>query len=394
MKIAIYSGEIPSTSFIENLIKGISEKPGINIVLYGKKKGDVKYNSNIEVHYFPSSFPGTVFQVIRNSILLGFSNPGALRKLFKISSYSGGSIRAYLNRLVQRLVVVRNLPDIFHIQWVKEADGWLFLKKEFGVKLIASFRGAHINYSPVADESLAKRYRQSFPQFDAFHSVSSAMSREAQQYEADPGKIYRITGAVDKGLIATRQLKKSDSSNAVLNILSIGRQHWVKGYHYALDACCLLKKRGVRFKYLIVGGAPGEELLFQQHDLDLKDEVEFLGKISHDKIAGIYEQADVFLLPSVKEGIANVVLEAMAIGVPVVSTDCGGMAEVIRSGENGWLVPVRSAEAIAEVLSMLVENKTLVSGVVKAAQKTIEDHFLLSTQIDAFEKMYSEVFYS
>ncbi|RCW36720.1 glycosyltransferase family 4 protein [Marinilabilia salmonicolor] len=394
MKIAIYSGEIPSTSFIENLIKGISEKPGINIVLYGKKKGDVKYNSNIEVHYFPSSFPGTVFQIIRNCILLGLSNPGALRKLFRISSFAGGSVRACLNRLVQRLVVVRNLPDIFHIQWVKEADGWLFLKEEFGVKLIASFRGAHINYSPVADESLAKRYRQSFPRFDAFHSVSSALIGEAQKYGAAPEKVYRITGAVDKGLIVNPQSEKWETTDAVLNILSVGRHHWKKGYHFALDACCLLKKRGVRFKYLIVGGAPGEELLFQQHDLDLKDEVEFLGKIPHDKISGIYEQADVFLLPSVEEGIANVVLEAMALGVPVVSTNCGGMSEVIRSGENGWLVPVRSPEAIAEALSMVVENKALLPEVVKSAQRTIADHFLLSGQIDAFGKMYSEVFYS
>ena len=59
---------------------------------------------------------------------------------------------------------------------------------------------------------------------------------------------------------------------------------------------------------------------------------------------------DVLLLPSLNEGIANVVLEAMAIGVPVISTDCGGMSEVVILDTTGWLLPVRDSKAIAKGL--------------------------------------------
>ena len=59
---------------------------------------------------------------------------------------------------------------------------------------------------------------------------------------------------------------------------------------------------------------------------------------------------DLLILPSLNEGIANVVLEAMALGIPVISADCGGMSEVVLPNETGWLVPVRDSEAMGEAI--------------------------------------------
>lgn len=390
MKIAIYSGEIPSTSFIENLIKGVSEKPEFTVLLFGKKKARVKYQSNVRLHCFPKSFVGTVFSLMLNVIKLIVSRPLALRSLVKDSFFKSTGFKYSLNKFVQRLIVVNNIPDIFHVQWIKEGDSWLFLQ-QFGVKVMASFRGAHINYSPIADEALAVRYKKSFPAYDAFHSVSTALANEAKKYGADTKKVFRIPGAVSRKLITEQKQYKVYDADSVLNILSVGRQHWKKGYHYAIDACRILKDRGIKFKYLIVGGKPNEELLFQINDLGLENEVEFVEKVSHDQIPLFYEKADLFLLPSVEEGIANVVLEAMAQEVPVVSTNCGGMAEVLKNGENGLLVPVRDPESIANAVTQIAKNQVELSVIVKAAKETIIESHLLSGQINAFEKMYNEV---
>jgi glycosyltransferase involved in cell wall biosynthesis len=281
MKIAIYSSEIPSTSFIENLIKGISENPEITVLLFGKNKGDVKYNSNVQVHYFPESFVAIILSVIVNGFKILVHRPSNFKFLVKDSFVRNMGIRSYLHRLGRRLIVVNNLPDIFHIQWIKEGDKWLFLQN-FGVKVVASFRGAHVNYSPIADEALAVKYRKTFPLYDAFHSVSFALAKEAQKYGADIEKVFRIPGAVSKKLVAEKEGFKVPDSGSELIILSIGRQHWKKGYHYAIDACRILKDKGIKFRFIIVGGKPNEELLFQVNDLDLKDEVEFVEKVPHE----------------------------------------------------------------------------------------------------------------
>jgi glycosyltransferase involved in cell wall biosynthesis len=81
----------------------------------------------------------------------------------------------------------------------------------------------------------------------------------------------------------------------------------------------------------------------------------------------------------------------MALDVPVVSTECGGMGEVIKNGENGLLVPVRNPEAIADAIIKVLHKQVDSLAIIKAAKRTIIENHLLSRQIDAFEKMYHNV---
>ena len=78
--------------------------------------------------------------------------------------------------------VVNNLPDIFHIQWAKSLEEWIFLKDIFDIKLVLSLRGSHITYSPLSNEKLAKNYVAYFPKVDCFHAVSLAIANEASKY--------------------------------------------------------------------------------------------------------------------------------------------------------------------------------------------------------------------
>jgi colanic acid/amylovoran biosynthesis glycosyltransferase len=391
MKVAIFSGEIPSSAFIENLISELSKKSDPEIILFGKKKGHIYYKGNVKIRYFPRSFFRACLLLFIYSLVLVIQSPSAFYTVAKLTIGSGMHLRKTIETLVKRFIVLSNRPDIFHVQWIKEGHEWLFLRK-FGVRVIGSFRGAHIHYSPVANKSLAGLYHQTFPCYDAFHSVSSHLAKEAAKYGDLKGKVFRIPGAVDSKMVKDIIEPKSLLSKRPLNILSIGRSHWIKGYQYALDACAVLKNRGVQFKYTIVGTSADEELLFQVHDLGISEEVIFTGEVSHQKVADFYDAADVFLLPSLNEGIANVVLESMARGVPVVSTDCGGMSEVIKNGENGLLVPVRDSMAIANVLTKLLNEELNIRSMISAAKKTIVQNYLLEGQVNDYRQMYHDVF--
>ena len=389
MKVAIYSGEIPSTAFVEKLISGLAKRSGYEMLLFGKKKNRYhKPDGNIKIHYFPKSHFATLFRFCVE-IVISLAHFNRLLKLIKVMKDKNTGSALYTMSLFTRyLIVINDLPDIFHVQWIKTGHEWLFLR-EFGVKVVGSFRGSHINYSPIADSSLAETYRKTFANYDGFHAVSYDIAREASKYDLNGCSIYRIPGAVDDNFVNIKLDAKK--INGTLKFVSVGRGHWIKGYNYALEACRILKQKKIDFNYTIVGAAGNEELLYLIDDMEIRSNVTLTKLVPHERVFDFYRKNDLLLLPSIKEGIANVVLEAMATGLPVLSTDAGGMGEVITNGVNGWLVPPRDPEAIAEVIISIINGKWDIDNIVANARATIEQEHLLSGQILAFDKMYNEI---
>ena len=165
-KIAIYSGDIPSTTFIENLIKSIAED-NFTVLLFGVQKKHVTYkNQNISVYPTPVGIGNLILFVLWNRIKLFLINRPNYNILRTHIDSGNFSFRKKFKLWARYLPVILNLPDIFHIQWAKSLNDWMFLKSKFGVKIILSLRGAHINYSPIADVNLATSYRKNFPLTD------------------------------------------------------------------------------------------------------------------------------------------------------------------------------------------------------------------------------------
>ncbi|WP_053977518.1 glycosyltransferase [Mangrovimonas xylaniphaga] len=384
LKIAIYSGEIPSTTFIERLIQGLSRE-GVAVLLFGVLKHAPKYPESVRVLGYCSSRFYKFMYLLRYSLLLGLFRNQDKRRLDAFLRAYG---RSDLYSKVKCYPVLWQRPDVFHVQWAKGLEDWLWVQ-DFGIKLVLSLRGAHINYSPIADPEVAAMYRRCFPKVDGFHAVSKAIGLEAEQYGARPERVHVVYSGLDLKSVDT-PISSEDSK--ILRLISVGRSHWIKGYSYTLDACKLLKDSGMGFKYLIVGGANMIEYQYQVHDLGLELEVELLEGQSYEAVQHLIGRADLLLLPSVKEGIANVVLEAMALGTLVVSTNCGGMAEVIRDGENGFLVPIRDSQAIAEAVmrvQSLPESK--LEAIRAKAQATITAQHDEAIMVKGMLALYREV---
>ena len=267
----------------------------------------------------------------------------------------------------------------------------MFLQ-QIGVRLIVSLRGNQINTSPVADEAVADSYRRCFPYVNAFHAVSEAIAKKAEKYGADPNKTIVIRPAVDRALIeeSNNDVKVIDRKR--IRIFSVGRNHWKKGYRYALDACVQLMQKGIDFEYIVVAGNDCESLLYQRDQLGLNDNVQFINRLPHSKVLKLYKKMDLFLLPSIEEGIANVVLEAMALGCPVLSSNCGGMTEVIENGFNGLLFPITDVVAMVKQIEHFISMPAeLVHQIRENARATIQEKHLLDQQIPDMITLYHEI---
>lgn len=390
LKIAIYSGEIPSTTFIENLIDGLSES-GFEIYLFGKKKKKVEYNSNVKIYATPVTNVKLLFFIFKESLLLLLKNPGLYFRTIKRVREKEKNLKMNLKNLGVLLPILNHPPDIFHIQWAKAVEMYPELLELLNSKFALSLRGAHINYSPLTDIKLADAYRKTFPVIDGFHAVSEAIGIEALKYGAEKSKIKVIHSSVIDELLQKNY--NVYDGNQTLKIISIGRFHWKKGYHYALDAVRTLCDKGIDMNYTIVAqGDIPEEILFLIDEYKLKDKVKIIQGLEHGKLIEKLQQSHLLLLPSVEEGIANVVLEAMAVGVPVITTDCGGMNEVVTDKINGYIIPVRSPLSISDKVSDFINSdKEFKNNITANARKTIQDNFSRSGQIRGFSNFYNSI---
>ena len=142
---------------------------------------------------------------------------------------------------------------------------------------------------------------------------------------------------------------------------SIGELHKNKGYIHALRACVTLKNLGVNFFYTIIGeGEERARLLEFIHKNDLKDRVLLAGNIpTQHEGATLLRAFDIFLLPSLKEGLPYVLLETGYAGLPVIASSVGGVGEIISDQKSGILIKPKDSEALVVAIRLLVSDDSL-----------------------------------
>lgn len=161
----------------------------------------------------------------------------------------------------------------------------------------------------------------------------------------DPAKLSLVPYGIPEHWF---QLKPKPHSGRVLFVGQVGLR---KGNHVLAEACRLLKARGVAFECR-VAGPPQVDVTHP-----LFEGPTYLGQVPRSKVQHEFQCADIFVLPTLAEGMALVHLEAMACGVPVISTpNCGS---VVRDGVDGFIVPVRDASALADRIQQLVQDRQL-----------------------------------
>jgi len=230
--------------------------------------------------------------------------------------------------------------------------------------------------------------RRVFDRAQIVHCVSTEILGDAVALGLDPSKARVIRPAVDP---AGFRPANASAAGRRTRVVGVGSLIWRKDYEHALRAVRKAVDRGADLRFDIIGdGADRQHLQFAIDDLDLLDRVRVLGKLAPDDIARRLSDADVFLHTSASEGISNAVLEAMATGLPIVTTDAGGMREAVRDGVDGFVVRVRDPGSTADALMSLAGDPELRARMGAAARQRILDDFRLDQQVAAFAELLRE----
>jgi glycosyltransferase involved in cell wall biosynthesis len=174
-------------------------------------------------------------------------------------------------------------------------------------------------------------------------------------------------------------------------ILAVGQLAERKGFHWLIQACQRLKERSYSFECRIIGRGPQQQAL---HDLithlSLQDTVFLCGALPHDEVIDWYGQATCFVLPCIQsqdgnlDGIPNVLAEAMAMQLPVISTTVSAIPELIRHEVSGLLVPPKDDTALSAAIARLLDTPDLRQRLGRNARQHIVETFDVNKNVDQF----------
>lgn len=182
---------------------------------------------------------------------------------------------------------------------------------------------------------------------------------------------------------------RGNSERVVIGSISTLTQQ--KGISYLIDVADILKKRGLNCRFLIAGDGPlREELEEKSLRLGLKEEVRFLGWIPNAPDQ-LIPSLDIFFQPSLWEAMSMVLLEAMASGVPVVTTRVGENPHVVENGVNGYVVEPGNVEEMVQAITTLIRSKEERELFGKAGRERFERHYTVQRMVDRYSTLYSRL---
>lgn len=210
------------------------------------------------------------------------------------------------------------------------------------------------------DKFIFSRMKKSYRRADKILCLSHGVSRELQKLIPNTRKEqYEVIHNIG---IEPGAFKATENKNEY-QVCICGRLVPLKGFDLVIRAVASIEQKYPKLKLVVLGEGPEKENLQQlSEDLGISDKVEFKGFVNN--VQEVMSESDVFVLSSFYEGFGNVIVEAMAVGTPVISTDCPyGPSDIITHSENGLLTPVGEVQPIADALSQLFDDRSLHSSI-------------------------------
>jgi colanic acid/amylovoran biosynthesis glycosyltransferase len=176
-----------------------------------------------------------------------------------------------------------------------------------------------------------------------------------------------------------------------IHILCVGRLTPAKGQHILISAAQKMLQQGREFRISIVGTGPDEaSLKIASERAGLSKHIHFTGALNQDAVHALYKETDIFVLPSFAEGIPVVLMEAMACGIPCISSKITGIPELIRSNDEGLLLPPSDVDSLHRALITLMSNAQLRESISHAARQRIITNFNLEKNIARLHVLFTK----
>lgn len=341
----------------------------------------------------------------QTSLLLGKAKGPFLKEVPKrilVKELNSSGVSFLLFKLIKYLQQER--PDIF-VSFLSHVNAISVLAKIFSktkTKLIISERTT-FSHTPEITKTTKNKLlaffflkplvRFTYPLADAIVCVSKGVAEDLSRFLGTKKKIKVIYNPIvsNKLYILTDQPVEHPLflNQKVPIILAVGRLTKAKDYPTLLRAFALICKKKKTHLVILGEGEERKNLENLVNKLNLLENIAFLGFQKNPyKYMG---KASIFVLSSKREGFPNVLVEAMACGIPVVSTDCqSGPNEIIKNGENGILVPVSDEKSLAEAILQVLNNYPLQKKISAEGKKRAQD-FTTEKSVKEYEKLFQEV---
>jgi colanic acid/amylovoran biosynthesis glycosyltransferase len=223
-------------------------------------------------------------------------------------------------------------------------------------------------------------------------TVSDYNARRLSQL-APQARVVRIYNGLDLDRLVPNGRVRNDPPL----VLAVGRLVEKKGFHVLVRACALLRDRGVPFRCAIVGKGPLErDLGSLAGNLGLEGRVELRGAVPADALVELYRHADVVAAPCVveadgnRDGLPTVLIEAMALGVPVVATDVTGIPELVEHERTGLLVRQGDPVSLANSIQRVLNDPPGAAALAAAGRAQVERNFQLRANVSQLRSLFEE----
>jgi glycosyltransferase involved in cell wall biosynthesis len=225
--------------------------------------------------------------------------------------------------------------------------------------------------------------------------VSDDLAAAARDARVQPSRCHVVYNAIDTDDYCRRrtaaEAKRELGAPAAGTLIgAVGRLSPEKGFDLLIRAACQLRQAGHDVHLWIAGDGPARpDLQRLIGELGSGDSMRLLGHVADPK--RFYEAMDIFALSSIREGLPNVVLEAMAMETPVVATRTAGVPRLVEDGQSGLLVEPGSIEPLVGGVARLVESPDLCRRLASAARRRVEEQFSFSRRMEKIVRIYDEV---
>ena len=411
MQIAFVAGQFPklSETFILNQVNGLIER-GHEVTVYADRPdpaqgahpddGDSLWRERIRYWH---ARPGRIRQVLRLAGLLGAGRGGDRRRQFNFLRRSlrllhdgaGERDLAFPLRVLQAAGLRRRYDAIVaHFGHVGLDALRLRAAGAIEGSLVTFFHGWDMGVFPPRRG--ARVYRRLFAEGDLFLAVS----RHWRERLIDLGCPRERTSVHRMGIDCRRFAfaARTPAPDGVTRMVSVARLVEKKGLAYALQAMARLVRQHPAIAYTIVGDGPlRPELEALAADLGLSRRVRFAGWRGPEEVRRILAAGQIFIAPSVTadngdaEGVPVAMMEAMAVGLPVLGTVHSGIPELVADGVSGYLVPERDADALAAQLERLLSSPASWPVMGRAGRTRVEREFNIERLNDRLVARLEEI---
>ncbi|MFP4122151.1 glycosyltransferase [Coleofasciculus sp.] len=407
MRIAFIVGQFPvlSETFILNQIIGVIDR-GHEVDIYAdhlintlKVHPDVENYRLLERTYQLTQIPNNlIWRVIKGLGLLLVNFHKSPRFLLESLNVSQHGLQAASLWLMYSAISLmhKQAYDIIHCQFGTQGYRGMFFKNVLHSqpKLIVMFRGHDI--SRYVQEHGDRVYDEIFKSGDFFLANCEFFRQRVIQLGGNPERVAVHRSGLDcsKFKFIPRQL----NADGIIRIATTGRLVEKKGIEYAIRAVAQQAQVYPQLEYQIIGdGILKEHLQTIIQALNAESFIKLVGWKREQEIIEILEQSHLFIAPSItaqdgnQDAPINVLKEAMAMGLPVISTYHGGIPELVEDGVSGFLVPESNAEALAEKLGYLIEHPERWSEMGQAGRAYVEQHYDIHRLNDKLVQLYQQL---